>query len=474
MIPIGEPEDKSEVKIALIHPGRTGAHTAFPMGLGYLAAVSRANGHEVWVKDMEIEPEGLERFLSERQPDVVGLTILTLPYPLSQQIIRRIRKTLPNTLIVIGGVHVSAVKEEALLDNPDADLAVLGEGETTFLEILEGKDYSEILGICYRKNGEVITNPPRPLIKNLDELPSPAWDLFPMLKYRATLPYGRTKYLVVLSTSRGCPYRCPYCSQPLGPIYRGLSAERVVQEIEQLVARYAIREFHFYDDVFTMSKKRTIALCDLLDEAKLRIKWSCNTRVDLVDPDMLHRLKKAGCYIIQFGVESGNQEILDTTGRGYTVDQVKSTFKACKEAGLRTSAFFVLGLPGETDQTIEESVALAKEIEADYTHWSLLNILPENEMKEIFEKRGAKVYPAPISALVWYSVEWNTKYLMFGEENFTYEELNQRLNMIVKAFYFNPRFILKQIIQIRSFYELGQLLKTAFKLLQGMFRKKKT
>lgn len=456
------------MKVALIHPGKTGAHTAFPMGLGYLAAVSRENGHEVWVKDMEIEPEGLEQFLTERQPDVVGLSILTLPYPLSQQIIRRIRKALPNATIVIGGVHVSAVKEESLLENPDADVAVLGEGENTFLELLEGKDYSEILGICYRRNGEVVENPPRPLIKNLDELPSPAWDLFPMLKYRATLPYGRTKYLVVVSTSRGCPYRCPYCSQPLGPVYRGLSAKRVVEDIEDLVTRYSIREFHFYDDVFTMDRKRTIELCDLLDQAKFKIKWSCNTRVDLVDPEMLHRIKKAGCYIIQYGVESGNQEILDTIGRRYKVDRVRSAFKASREAGLRTSAFFVLGLPGETDETIEDSVNLAKELKADYTHWSLLNILPENKMKDIFEQRGAKVYPAPVSALVWYSVEWNTKYLMFGEENFTYEQLNQRLNKIVKKFYFNPWFILKQVLRIRSFYELGELFKTAFKIVRRM------
>jgi len=215
-------------------------------------------------------------------------------------------------------------------------------------------------------------------------------------------------------------------------------------------------------------------LCDLFAEAKLNVKWSCNTRVDLVDPDMLQRFKKTGCYMIQFGVESGNQEILDTIGRGYSVEQVKSAFRASKEAGLRTSAFFVLGLPGETDQTIEQSIGLAKEIEPDYTHWSLLNILPENEMKDIFEKRGGKVYPAPISAVVWYSLNYTTKYLMFGEENFTYEELNQRLSKIVRAFYFNPRFILKQIGQIRSFYELAQLLKTAFKLARGMFRKKRT
>lgn len=464
------------MKLALINPGKTGTNTAIPLGLAYMAGYARAKGHEVFVKDMEVQPDGLERFLSERRPDVVGVSVLTYPYLMAQNIIKTIRATLPNALIVMGGAHISSVGEEALQDTPEADLAVLGEGEATILEILEGKQPSEILGLCYRDNGRVVMNPPRPQIKNLDELPLPAWDLFPVLDYRINLPYGRTKYFMTLNTSRGCPFRCAYCSQPFGYTYRGLSPERVLEQVEDIVRRYRIKEVHFYDDTFTINMKRASKICDLLIESKIKLRWSCTTRVELVNPELLRKMKAAGCWLVALGVESGNQAILDSIEKGYTLEEVRNAFKWAKEAGLRRSAFFMLGLPGETRDTIQQSVDLARELKPDYIAWSITVVLPGTHIREIFKKTAKRIYAAPADALVWRPLRWNNRYVEFAEENLTHRELTAELDRISKMFYLNPRFMIREFLRIRTAREFVQVFGTGFKIIRTLlgFRRDKS
>ena len=456
------------MRLALINPGKTGTNTAIPLGLASMAAFARDHGHEVFVKDMEVEPDGLDEFLLRNQPEVVGVSVLTYPYLMVQNIIKMIRKTLPGCIIVMGGAHVTAVGAEALEDTPEADLAVLREGELTLLDILEGKDPCEILGLCYRVNEKVVVNPPRPRIKDLDKLPMPAWDLFPVLKYRINLPYGRTKYFMTLNTSRGCPFRCAYCSQPLGYAFKGLSAERVIAQIKDIQRRYGIKEVHFYDDTFTINRKRTVELCDQLIREKINLRWSCTARVELVDLELLHKMKAAGCWLIALGVESGNQEILDKIQKGYTLQDVRNAFKWAKQAGLRRSAFFMLGLPGETRQTIEQSLALAKQLKPDYIAWSITVVLPGTTIKKIFEKSAKRIYAAPADALVWRPLRWNNRYVEFAEENLTHQELTEELDRISKTFYLNPWFMIKEFLRIRTWREFVQVFGTGYKIITSL------
>lgn len=456
------------MKVALINPGKSGTSTAMPLGLGYLAAYVKDNGHDVVVKDMEVEPDKLEEFLIEESPQCVGISVQTLLYPLAQDVIKRVRKTLNSTKIVVGGPHVSAVKSEMLKDNPEVDIAVYGEGEITFLEVINGvKLNQEIPGICYRLDDEIKMNPPREFIKDLDSLPYPAWHLFPISKYRIHPPYGRTQHFMNVITSRGCPYRCAYCSKNFGNTYRKMSPERVVSEIDLLVRMYGVKEIHFYDDDFTIDQKRASEICDKIIEKGLDISWSCTTRVDLVSFELLKKMKKSGCWLISFGVESGNQQILNTIRKGYTLNQVRDAFKWTKQVGIKTVGFFMLGLPGETKETIKESIKLAKEIKADYTGWAITTIYPGTDIINIYRENGARIYPAPAETLAWMPKQGNNKYALFAEENLTHKEMSTELKKIRDMFYFNPRFILKEIMQVRSVHGLLKLVRTGINLLKS-------
>ncbi|MCP3685661.1 MAG: radical SAM protein [bacterium] len=450
------------MKVALINPGKSEISTAMSMGLGYLAAVAREKGHEVVVKDMEVEPEGLKEFLLKEKPEIVGITLSTPLFPLSKKIISQIRAVLPDVKILVGGPHVTAVKEE-MLSATEADIAVYGEGEMTFVEILEGEPLEKILGICYRKDGKLETNPPRPFIQDLDSLPFPAWDLFPLSEYRIHPPYGKSKKFMNMITSRGCPYKCAYCSKVWGHSFRGMSPERVLEEIKLLRKNYGISEFRFYDDDFTLNMKRAEEICDLIIRNNLRITWSCTTRVNLVNENLLAKMKQSGCFLICYGVESGNQEILNTISKGYKIEHIKTAFKLTRAAGIRTLAFLMLGLPGETEETIEETVELVKEIKPDFCSWGITSVYPNTELKEIFKKRNAKFTPY---------TNWGTftidaapnKYIEFAEENLSMDFLEKKVRELNRAFYLSPGKVFKELINARSFWEIKRIMNAGLKL----------
>jgi anaerobic magnesium-protoporphyrin IX monomethyl ester cyclase len=455
----------AEMKIALVNPGKSGTSTAMPMGLGYLAAVIRERGHDVVVKDMEVEPEGLEEFLLKENPDMIGITISTPLFPLAKNIIKKIKTVLPETTLLVGGSHVTAVKEE-MLKIPEVDIAVYGEGEITFLEILESKPLEKILGIVYREGNSVITNPSRPFIQNLDKLPFPAWDLFPLSKYKIHPPYGKSKKFMNMITSRGCPYRCAYCSKVWGHSFRGMSPERVFKEIKHLYDNYGIREFRFYDDDFTMDMKRAEKICDLITESDIKISWSCTTRVNLVNKRLLEKMKKSGCFLISYGIESGSQEILDTIRKGYTIDQVRNAFRWTKEVGIRILGYVILGLPGETEETISDSIKLIKEINPDFCSWGILSIYPNTDIKKMFEERNAKFYPYTnwgTFSVVKSSDEYN-EHILFAEENLSREFLENKLKEINRMFYLTPERVINELLKIRSFREFTRTVNTGLKL----------
>jgi radical SAM superfamily enzyme YgiQ (UPF0313 family) len=277
------------------------------------------------------------------------------------KVARLVKKTNPGSHVVFGGTHPTIYPRE-IAGQPEVDSIVVGEGEHTFSELLDavdgGRSLSGIEGVGFRRNGDVVINPPREFIQDLDSLPFPDRELLPWQKYYNLLGRGK-EYMTSLLTSRGCPFNCTFCTKKDGRMCRVRSPENVVQEIEQNV-RLGITDFDIIDDTFTIDRKRVLAIADLIIEKKLDITMDLSARVDTVDQEILDRLAQAGCNRVRFGVESGNPGVLENLQKGITLDQVREAYRMAKKAGIVTFAYFMLGSPGETEKEVRESISLAK------------------------------------------------------------------------------------------------------------------
>jgi len=363
-----------------------------PLGLEYLLSSLELSGIEVILVDATIEGLSEEKFVNKLRkiyPDVFGISITTMGLMSDLKGLYLAKKACPDAKIVAGGPHPSAVPIELMESVKDIDFAVIGEGEITLVELIKSlendkdKNLKNVNGIGFRENGTIKLTQPREQIKNLDSIPIPSRESIDFKKVVAGLPFGRRNPFSIMMTSRGCPFRCIYCSKSVfGNKYRYRSVENVIEEIEYLVSS-GIKEIRFYDDVFTLNQKRIMKLCEEMIKRNFDLIWSCEGRVDTVTSDLLREMKRAGCYHISYGVESGSQKILDRAKKGITVSQTRDAFKITKEVGLEASAYFMFGLPGETKETLKETLSLIKDIKPDFISVSPVWIPPETELLEI-------------------------------------------------------------------------------------------
>ncbi len=364
-----------------------------PLGLGYVAAVLEDEGVEVEIVDMHVErmtvPE-LQEHVNSFQPDVVGIGTLTPTFYRAIEEAQAIKDVDPDTEIVFGGVHPSFMYKETLKDYSCVDFVVIGEGEYTMLELVRaldnGQDLKTIKGIAYRKGDEVYRTEKRSPIQNLDELPIPARHLFSMELY----PQFRRGSI---STSRGCPYRCIFCSASAfnGHKVRFHSIERILEEIELLKNRFGCNEITFNDDLFLFDRKRVLQLCQKIKERNLDIKWGCDARIDSVTPELLKIMVEAGCTTVLFGVESFSQKVLDTIGKQYKVEDAKRALMWAREAGILSQVTLVLGLPGEDDETFNETLSFIKEFKPKAAWAFFLSPYPGTEIYTNPEKFDIKI-----------------------------------------------------------------------------------
>ena len=404
-----------------------------PLSLAYLSAVLERNDIDVEVLDALVEGYSwrkLRKRLSREKPDIIGINSLTESRFESFKSAKIAKESLPDSTVVMGGPHVSLCAHDTLLSVPWVDIVVRGEGEITLLEICRnlGKKIGleSVQGISYRnEDGEVIHNSPRPLIKNLDTLPFPAFHLFPLQKYNFKLDVpgeGKLPAINVI-TSRGCPYGCLFCatSKMYGRRWRARTPSNVVEELAYLSEKYGIRAVYFCDDTFTMNKRRVERICDLMIDQGLGLKWRCEIRVDTVDKSLLTKMKDAGCYEVFYGVESGSQRILDSVvNKKITIEQVRKASKWMDEVGMLKNPAYIVSFPDETLEEAHKTIDLMREL-GGKPSFSLLRIYPGTRLEEIAKQKG--ILPKDFS---WSQVSYNTEnsLLIHGNAPIYKEKLN--------------------------------------------------
>jgi len=343
---------------AVIYSPFVKTYATFPNGILYIAAVLQKNGHEVQIYDGNIDRRQPKDFVAF-QPDIVGFSVVTGPTmdaTIAQSV--EFKKLLPRTKVVWGDVHPSILPEQALIE-PYIDYVVIGAGEYTLLELAEhlengGTNLEGIKGLAHKTDGRIIVNEPRPFIKDLDELPDPAWHLIDVKKY----------WHITVNASRGCPFRCTYCyNTAFHKGYRAdLPAERIVSQIEHLQRRYGVKFIRLFEDNFTLNRKRLRRFCHLVIRKKLKVKWDCDSRADLSGEDIA-LMARSGCVSVALGIESGSQRMLDFLQKGTTVEEMEKTFWFFVKHKIMPRVNIMVGLPTETIEDFKMTQKLLERLD---------------------------------------------------------------------------------------------------------------
>lgn len=363
-----------------------------PLGLAYVAAACEAAGAKVKIFDYIVSrytPEKLKQAMEEFDPDAIGSTAVTMNFHEAVRILKDAKAIKPSIITMMGGPHVSFDIENTFASRPEVDLIVVGEGEKTLLELVPVLDdpakWEGVDGIAFRKGGAVCTTPSRPLIEDLDSLPTPARHLLPISRYLAL------GFPVSLITSRGCPNKCIFCLGRKMVGFRGRfrDPKLVVDEIEEILS-YGFTRINVADDLFTANKERVKTLCAEIKRRGVKFAWSAFARVNTVDREILAVMKDAGCDSVSFGIESGNPEMLKRIRKGITLDQAREATKICKEAGIITHASFMVGLPGETAETLRDTTTFAQELDIVYGY-HFLAPFPGTTVKEEIDRYDLQI-----------------------------------------------------------------------------------
>ena len=421
-----------------------------PLGVGFLISVLRNAGHKVYFIDNYLRPSNfLETdYLLNNKIDYVGIYANTICYRDTLKMFQKLNNLKKNGKwrgkILVGGPHTSVALETI----PDfVDYIVQGEGEKAILDIVEGKVLSRVIRY--------------PRIENLDDLPMPAWDYFVNLHYDFGTEWFNDKPVFVMNTSRGCPFRCSFCSvgSIWGKRYTYFDAERIVNDIEYLIKSYGAKGIYFREDNFTFRKERVIKFCNILLEKNIRIKWACESRVDTLDKEIIKLMAKAGCKGVYFGVESGSQRELDFLKKGITIEQIEKVFGWCKKADIKTYASFIVGVPTETEQERVETVCFAQKLKPTTYSINVFVGVPKSELYEYTIKNNLNVYNDEVGLvyLKWhndlvdkfYGGRKDTKIPFVSQKTFDEKE-RERLNI------FSFANILKRYKISRYYFFIGR------------------
>lgn len=385
----------------LFHPPSRMIDPDPPLGGVYLATVLEQAGCPTEVVDIELQRldfKDIKAILRSHNPLFVGISFMTAQYSYMKQLVRTIKSEMPRVPIIAGGVHASALPEDLLTGVKEIDYVAVGEGEKTILEFLDylrGRSrLSDIKGLVYREDGDIVRNPPRELMTpdELNALPPVRWDRLYGKKLYYRLPvYGKklVPYFSII-TARGCPYPCIFCDEITiwKRRLRPISIDRVVSEVEFLYNKYSARDIQIMDDTFTIIPQRVHEFCDRIIESGMKIRFKVNARVNTVDLGMLRKMKQAGVVEVGYGVESGDQRVLDAIKKNQKLEDVERAFKLTREADLLSFAFFMVGNLGEDFESVKKSASFMKRIDPDFLSCAILTPYPGSEIYDIALKNG--------------------------------------------------------------------------------------
>jgi len=415
--------------------------TAVPLGLGRVASVLEKAGYLIKVIDATfLSWEKTEDIIRKEMPDIIGITCMTEQRASAFKLVKLIKDIAAQIKVVLGGHHATFMYQQILAHFP-VDAIVLGEGEITFLELVRAyenkKDLSAVKGIAYKDNNlNIVKTEPRELVEDLNSLPPISYHLFNLDIYPPPqLVTGRMKGKDVnqlkfsrVVASRGCFYNCIFCStfNFWGGKYRVRSAQNIVNELQLLNERYKIGYINFADDLFTVKKDWVIGICKEIINRKLDIIWDCETRVDYVDYEMFGWMREAGCYLIKYGVESGSPEILRTLNKKFDLEQVLEAIEITRKAKIKSQLFLMVGNPGETQKTVNESISLIKKAKPDDIVPFITMVFPGTPLYEMCKSKGY------IEDSFWLT-DKPTPYLAILEKRYPLSQLRRWVDDLVCA-----------------------------------------
>ncbi len=414
-----------------------------PTDLMYLASIAESCGFEAMIRDYS-QGGNFDKDLREFRPDYIVANVSTPTFQSDMTALKNAKEILKTVCIIVKGAPFITYNTNAIYENIFIDYVIMGEAEFTLRDILNGVPDEDILGICYRKNFQAEKNEKRPFIENLDLIPFPARHLVDNSIY--TRP-DNGKVQAVIKVSRGCPFHCFFClATPVsGSKVRVRSAENIVAELRECVEKYNIRNFVFWSDIFNFDREWTLNLCKKIIESGLKITWSSNTRADTMDDEMASLMYKSGCRLVSLGVESGSQMMLDHIGKKITLDDIRNTVKILKKNKIKIYNYFVIGLPWETEETVEETVKFAIELDSNFISFYTATPLP-----------GTKYFAyAMVNKLVEGNLDFRNAYYqpVVKSHELSRERIFELHKQAVKRFYLRPKFILKTLFSIKSFIE---------------------
>jgi radical SAM superfamily enzyme YgiQ (UPF0313 family) len=432
------------MKVLLINPPYFNSKYKFiglvapPLGIAYMAAVLEQNDIAVEIIDaaaLEMSWETLESEIKRVSPQLVAVTALTPTIDKALQTAELAKKTCPQATVVMGGYHPTFNYQE-MLEKDYVDLVVMGEGEYTMLELVqtleEGGDLKNVKGIAYQ---DVVT-PPRPLIEDLDELPFPARHLLPMDHYKIL---NMKLHTATLISGRGCPMQCSFCASAAlhGNKLRMRSAQNVVDEMEHLIKDHDAGMIAFMDDTFTLKPSRVAEICDEIMKRDLDTYWGCTARADTLSDELLQKLSDSGCITLFLGVESADQQQLDRVNKQITIDKIRQAFKLSRENDIRTIASVVLGMPGDTKESIERTIKFVRELNPSYALFSLATPYP-----------GTRFYQEAVQDNLIKVKDWS-KYTLLSPVletvDCSLDELKKMQKKAFRQFYLRPVYLMKQV-----------------------------
>ena len=435
-------------RVVLINPPQNTRYPQPPMGLALLGAILESKGYQVNILDGNILP--VVNLASQVDVDMVGLTAMTPTINSALNIARKLKQMKSHRKIIIGGVHASLLPQDIVKNCPEIDAVVVGEGEQIITDLL----LNGINGICQSTS-----------LSDMDSLPFLAYHLLPFQSYKPHPPHGRAMPFMTMLTSRGCPYSCSYCSKGVfGNNFRAQSPGRVVDEIFYYIKKFGAKEIAFYDDVFTLDKKRVYGISEQILERNLKINWSCETRANLVDKDLLRVMKKSGCYTISYGIESGSQEILNIIDKNITLEQSEMAIRLTREAGIQTIGYFMIGSPNETPDTIKQTINLARKLKLDYAQFAITTPFPMTKLWEYYKAQGRDV--PSWDSLSYMNLGHKTSPI-FDSTELNREDIEHWVSRAYRDFYLRFSYIFQRLSKIRSAGDVRVLI-NGLDMLRGM------